>query len=144
MKDEMIHFFLDIDTTFCHSFQVTASLVWLSSLFLKKFLWLFPVSDHGEERHMPKEWLDLPAEIVANENAGLKPARNRVGLAFSGGGIRSACFNLGILQALDEKGLLGRVDYPSTVSGGSYVGSWLLSCLRGNPGFRPSQEGAEI
>src|SRR5208337_5676593 len=45
-------------------------------------------------------------------------ADNLIGLAFSGGGIRSATFNLGILQALAENGLLHKFDYLSTVSGG--------------------------
>lgn len=53
-----------------------------------------------------------------------------VGLAFSGGGIRSATFNLGILQALADDGLLGHVDYLSTVSGGGYIGSWLAACIQ--------------
>ena len=48
-------------------------------------------------------------------------ADNLIGLAFSGGGIRSATFNLGILQALAEKGLLHKFDYLSTVSGGGYL-----------------------
>ena len=48
-----------------------------------------------------------------------------LGLAFSGGGIRSATFNLGVLQALAERKLLRKVDYLSTVSGGGYIGSWL-------------------
>src|SRR5438067_2011238 len=39
-----------------------------------------------------------------------------VGLAFSGGGIRSATINLGILQGLAKHGLLKRIDYLSTVS----------------------------
>ena len=41
------------------------------------------------------------------------------------GGIRSATFNLGILQALARLDLLKRVDYLSTVSGGGYIGAWL-------------------
>jgi hypothetical protein len=49
---------------------------------------------------------------------------DRVGLAFSGGGIRSATFNLGVLKALHELGLLKYVDYLSTVSGGGYIGAW--------------------
>lgn len=48
-----------------------------------------------------------------------------VGLALSGGGIRSATFNLGVLQALASRGWLKRVDYLSTVSGGGYIGSAL-------------------
>ncbi len=55
---------------------------------------------------------------------------NLVGLAFSGGGIRSATFNLGILQALAEKRLLHKFDYLSTVSGGGYIGSWLAALTR--------------
>ena len=52
---------------------------------------------------------------------------NLIGLAFSGGGIRSATFNLGLLQALAQKGLLSKFDYLSTVSGGGYIGSWLAA-----------------
>ena len=53
-----------------------------------------------------------------------------IGLAFSGGGIRSATFNLGVLQRLQELDLLRGVDYLSTVSGGGYIGSWLLGNVR--------------
>jgi hypothetical protein len=52
------------------------------------------------------------------------------GLAFSGGGIRSATFNLGVLQGLERIGLLKCIDYLSTVSGGGYIGSWYLSCIK--------------
>ena len=48
------------------------------------------------------------------------------GLAFSGGGIRSATLNLGVVQALAKKGIFKYVDYLSTVSGGGYIGSWLI------------------
>jgi Patatin-like phospholipase len=53
-----------------------------------------------------------------------------MGLAFSGGGIRSATFNLGILQGLSQLGLLSKFDYLSTVSGGGYIGSWLISWIK--------------
>jgi hypothetical protein len=46
-------------------------------------------------------------------------------LCLSGGGIRSASFALGVLQALAQRGLLFCFDYLSTVSGGGYIGSWL-------------------
>jgi hypothetical protein len=52
-----------------------------------------------------------------------------MGLAFSGGGIRSATFNLGVLQALAELELLREFDYLSTVSGGGYIGSWLTAWI---------------
>ncbi len=57
---------------------------------------------------------------------------NLIGLALSGGGIRSATFSLGIMQALVNRDLLKRIDYLSTVSGGGYIGSsitWLTSKL---------------
>ncbi len=57
---------------------------------------------------------------------------NLVGLALSGGGIRSATFSLGVMQALSRNGFLDKVDYLSTVSGGGYIGSavtWLTSDL---------------
>lgn len=59
--------------------------------------------------------------------------RRRTALCFSGGGIRSATFGLGILQGLAafsaprtgiRPELLGEFDYLSTVSGGGYLGSW--------------------
>ena len=55
---------------------------------------------------------------------------NLAGLAFSGGGIRSATFNLGILQALAENKLLRDFDYLSTVSGGGYIGGWFSKWLK--------------
>jgi hypothetical protein len=51
------------------------------------------------------------------------------GLAFSGGGIRSATFNLGLVQALSELRLLRGFDYLSTVSGGGYIGGWLSALI---------------
>jgi len=51
-----------------------------------------------------------------------------VGLSFSGGGIRSASFALGVFQALLSTQMFARLDYLSTVSGGGYLGaaiSWL-------------------
>ena len=50
-------------------------------------------------------------------------------LCFSGGGIRSATFNLGVLQGLVDAGVLARFDYLSSVSGGGYVSSWLAAWL---------------
>ncbi len=53
-----------------------------------------------------------------------------VGIAFSGGGIRSATINLGIAQALDKHGIFDHVDYMSTVSGGGYLGSSISALMR--------------
>jgi hypothetical protein len=48
-------------------------------------------------------------------------------LCLSGGGIRSASFCLGVLQALAQRKLLTSFDYLSTVSGGGYIGGWLTA-----------------
>ena len=63
---------------------------------------------------------DLP---VRAHDAGL------VGLALSGGGVRSATFGLGVLQAMAGRGLLRHLDYLSTVSGGGFIGAWLSKCI---------------
>ncbi len=55
--------------------------------------------------------------------------RKLLGLAFSGGGIRSATFNLGVLQGLAERKFLRRFHYLSTISGGGYIGSWLAAWI---------------
>jgi hypothetical protein len=55
---------------------------------------------------------------------------NLVGLALSGGGIRSATFSLGVLQALAEHGFVKQIDFLSTVSGGGYIGAWLVAWIR--------------
>src|SRR5207247_10601806 len=56
------------------------------------------------------------------------------GLALSGGGIRSASFCLGALQALDKAGVLKKIDYLSTVSGGGYIATALSSAMMRSKG----------
>jgi hypothetical protein len=56
-------------------------------------------------------------------------ARNTSALCLSGGGIRSATFALGVLQGLARAGVLGSIDYLSTVSGGGYIGGWFTAWL---------------
>lgn len=77
-----------------------------------------------------------PAEVAIDD---------LVGLAFSGGGIRSASFNLGVLQGLASRRALWMFDYLSTVSGGGFIGSWWsawLSREKRRPGdiFPPPEE----
>ncbi|MEG0938973.1 MAG: hypothetical protein RSE32_07775 [Comamonas sp.] len=61
---------------------------------------------------------------------------NAVGLALSGGGIRSATFCLGVVQVLAERDLLKDIDYLSTVSGGGYTGSFITSQVGGGVAMR--------
>lgn len=70
-----------------------------------------------------------PAEEVTQALA----AQPLVGLAMSGGGIRSATFGLGVLQALAKHRVLPAIDYLCTVSGGGYIGSCLSSLMSAPP-----------
>lgn len=49
----------------------------------------------------------------------------KIDVALSGGGIRSATFALGLLQTLAQHRLLERIGTLSTVSGGGYIGAFL-------------------
>jgi hypothetical protein len=60
--------------------------------------------------------------------------RGQAALCLSGGGIRSAAFALGVLQALSAKHLLTGFHYLSTVSGGGYIGGWLQRWIHDEPG----------
>jgi hypothetical protein len=59
----------------------------------------------------------------------VEDTKHAVGLALSGGGIRSTTFALGVLIALSKRNILPQIDYFSTVSGGGYLGSFLLTFL---------------
>ncbi len=75
------------------------------------------------------------------ESAGAKgttpttPGSDLSGVSLSGGGIRSASFSLGVLQALDsladrdQPQVIDAIDYLSTVSGGGYIGTSLVAGL---------------
>ena len=66
-----------------------------------------------------------------------RPVVNTIGLALSGGGIRSASFCMGVLQALDANKVFNRVDYLSTVSGGGYIGASLTTAMSKDKGKFP-------
>ncbi len=80
--------------------------------------------------------LATPAPADADEDRRLAEVRlealgnHVVGLSFSGGGIRSGTFAVGFIQGLAQVGLLRRIGYLSTVSGGGYAGSWLAAWLK--------------
>lgn len=71
--------------------------------------------------------------ILAGAKAREPRLTNAIGLALSGGGIRSATFCLGIVQVLVRKQLFAQFDYLSTVSGGGYCGTFLSCALGTNP-----------
>ncbi len=67
---------------------------------------------------------------------GLPDDADTSALCLSGGGIRSAAFCLGVIQALAGRTLLTRFHYLSTVSGGGYVGGWLSRWIASADGER--------
>jgi hypothetical protein len=82
-----------------------------------------------EEIRRRRELLGLDRTALTEDTPPLQ--RELRGLAFSGGGVRSACVMLGVAEAFAREGRLGGVDYLSTVSGGGYLGGALSSALGG-------------
>jgi len=74
-------------------------------------------------------------EVAKRRPKGTPIEHDLVGLAFSGGGIRSATFGLGVLETLKRLGALKSIDYLSTVSGGGYIGAWLSAGCKRQPGW---------
>lgn len=90
----------------------------------------------GDEGPLPEPYAAFVSEELA-------------GICLSGGGIRSATFNLGFLEGLARLGLLDKFHYLSTVSGGGYIGGW-WSAWRSRkkqedafPGLRLEPKGVE-
>jgi hypothetical protein len=74
-------------------------------------------------------------QVIAGERNYLKiePGQETRAIAVSGGGIRSASFGMGVMQALVANRQLSKMDYMSTVSGGGYLGSALTYALSLDP-----------
>ncbi len=85
---------------------------------------LFELARRREQVYGDRSARPLPVSDTPTVANGL------VGLAFSGGGIRSASLNLGIAQALHRAGVFEHCDYLSTVSGGGYLGSSISTLMR--------------
>lgn len=106
--------------------------------------WETVIADEQLRVDKRREWLreHLPS---CPRSDGAKTGHS-VGLALSGGGIRSATFSVGVLRSLSRLKLSHRIDYLSTVSGGGYAGSFFCSLfvpqiLRG---ATPDLNGPEI
>ncbi|HEU4419217.1 MAG TPA: hypothetical protein VFT55_09780 [Planctomycetota bacterium] len=91
-----------------------------------------PAANGGIESEMARQMNAKEAEcihghrtVTGRQDAGT----DAVGLALSGGGIRSATFCLGVTQVLAAKKLLPGIDFLSTVSGGGYTGCFLTTRL---------------
>ncbi len=67
-------------------------------------------------------------EAADGKNNTNKPV-DLFGIALSGGGIRSATLNAGILDIFNQVGIFSKTDYLSTVSGGGYIGGYVQAKL---------------
>lgn len=110
----------------------SAPLVWLMSLLNVRLGYWIPNVMQAEGTLTVEEVTKAEqAQCIAARRAtrGLTPVEPLYGLAFPGGGIRSATFNLGISQALANSDLFLEFDYLSTVSGGGYIGSSIVASM---------------
>ncbi|MBT4863490.1 MAG: hypothetical protein HON53_00015, partial [Planctomycetaceae bacterium] len=84
----------------------------------------------GDEiREEELKQIDNRRDVAFIDNEGrserqLPIEKDLVGIALSGGGLRSAMLNLGLLQSLCKRGFLKHVDFLSGVSGGGYIASY--------------------
>jgi choline dehydrogenase-like flavoprotein len=93
----------------------------------RRFVQAYPKELRESEARLVRErrkYAGVSTETPGTPRNGLI-ANDYVGLAISGGGIRSATFHLGLLQTLARARLISQFDFMSTVSGGGYIGAFL-------------------
>ena len=83
------------------------------------------LAEEFKQLHGPDAGDGSLGSLYAKIHALVDEGEGRSALCLSGGGIRSASFGLGVLQALAKRNLLFEFHYLSTVSGGGYIGGWL-------------------
>ncbi len=119
--------------------------LWTSDVLMDEFKALYPNEKELNEyldRHRAPQPRPTPKDATAEDREAERVALaayyeaihkfrkddkdpGQTAICLSGGGIRSAAFALGVLQALARLRLLSQFDYLSTVSGGGYIGGWL-------------------
>ena len=82
-----------------------------------------------EKKYIDAKRKKLTYDCENSQNVLNPKIENLTGICFSGGGIRSATFNLGVIQGFTKNDKFEKFDYMSTVSGGGYIGSCLSSLL---------------
>lgn len=101
-----------------------AHLAWKTGYTPSKWL----VENELEEIKKRRARINVKVQVQDGEDAYKRAGGSGLaGICFSGGGIRSATFNLGILQGLAELNLLKCFDYLSSVSGGGYIHQWFAA-----------------
>jgi patatin-like phospholipase len=100
-----------------------------------KRIWSFKDVFSAEYRDLFRRNTNLPGGEPNDQIPTV--ANGLTGIALSGGGIRSASFSLGVLQAINAAGILDRINYLSTVSGGGYIGTAMTVGMSTNDGQFP-------
>jgi hypothetical protein len=88
-------------------------------------------------RRRRRRWLldgSRPEPVPSHVGPLEPPKENKLGICCSGGGIRSAAFSLGALQALQDEGKLEEAAYLAAVSGGSYIAAAFSMVAKTGPG----------
>ena len=93
----------------------------------KEFIIISKEAEYLRKRrcHVSEEYNSTHEQPGASIAGDARP----VGLALSGGGIRSTAYSLGILQGLSKLGILPWVDYLSSVSGGGFSAAAMTDLL---------------
>lgn len=96
----------------------------------------FEVLKYDEVIRREDEKLLERRERMTGKKSDLEELRKtKFGIALSGGGIRSATINLGLLKTLNKFGILKKADYLSTVSGGGYTGAYIQATLKNEKSY---------
>lgn len=89
--------------------------------------------NNSANKSRPGDFIAENSDSEAEKISGFIPARGAdksgvdLGLALSGGGVRSASFSIGVMKALYDAGIMDDVDVISSVSGGGYASYWLYT-----------------
>lgn len=90
----------------------------------------------SDDRSATIEW-GKPDDRPPTDPSHWDPKDGRLGIAVSGGGIRSASLALGAMQQLREQDVLRKARYVTSVSGGSYMTSGLTAVNQAGEGEQP-------
>ena len=88
-------------------------------------LFFLSKSIYADSEVLTQNETKLLTGLTESEEVLLENRKLDWGLSLSGGGLRSALFQIGVLKSLYDKGKLAEIDFISAVSGGGYAAYWL-------------------
>jgi hypothetical protein len=99
--------------------------------------------DRGDNLPAGEEPEPSLLDLDQSEASASQSSRLNFGICLSGGGIRAASYSLGVLQRMEDEGMVHGADgarYLSCVSGGSYMGTAITGIERGRFPDEPDGE----